>query len=166
MAIIVSDENLKKAALTDADAFLNVFFDAYNKATQGKINESTMFLLNGWQNSLMAYFIFRDEVMQGGFIQLIQNGYGSYIFHNPFAKVLKIFGAEELSKLVYKAREIYDANKTDLERETNDEEFHAMYEKYEKFDELEERFFEIEEECTEAIAFYVDSHIEDFAVIE
>lgn len=166
MAIQVSDEKLKKAAQIDADAFLKVFYDAYNSATKGDINSSTMSLLSGWQNSLMAYFIFREEVMQGGFIQLIQNGYGSYIFHNPFAKALKIFGADELSKLVYKAREIYDANKTELERETTEEEFHAMYEKYEGFDELEERFFEIEEDCTNAIAYYVDSHLEDFAEIK
>jgi hypothetical protein len=166
MAIQVSDEKLKKAAQVDADAFLKVFYDAYSSVTQGDINASTMSLLNGWQNSLMAYFIFREEVMQGGFIQLIQNGYGSYIFHNPFAKALKIFGADELSKIVYKAREIYDANKTDLERETTEEEFHAMYENYEGFDELEERFFEIEENCTNAIAYYVDSHLEDFAEIK
>ena len=124
-----------------------------------------MGLLNGWQHSLLAYHFFREEIMQGGFIQLIQNGYGNYIFRNPFAKSMKIFGAQELSKIVYKAMEIYDTNQNDLERETTDEEFTAMYEQYEAFDELEERFFEIEEDCTSIIASYVDNHIEDFAVI-
>ncbi|HEY5500113.1 MAG TPA: DMP19 family protein, partial [Bacteroidales bacterium] len=122
--------------------------------------------LNGWQHSLLSYHYFREELMQGGFVQLIQNGYGSYIFKNPFAKSLKIIGAEELSKIVYKAKEIYDKHQKDLERETTDEEFHAMYEQYENFADLEERFFEIEEECTSIIAYYVDQHIGDFAEIE
>lgn len=33
---------------------------------------------------------------------------------------------------------IYDAHREDLERERTDEEFMAMYEQYEAFDELEE----------------------------
>ena len=54
--------------------------------------------------------------MFGGFCQLIQNGYGGYIFDNPFAKVMRLWGAEEFSKLVYKAKKIYDANRKDLEK--------------------------------------------------
>ena len=37
---------------------------------------------------------------------------------------------------------IYDAHREDLERERTDEEFMAMYEQYEAFDELEEEFGE------------------------
>ena len=37
------------------------------------------------------------------------NDYGGYIFDNPFAKVMRLWGAEEFSKLVYKAKKIYDA---------------------------------------------------------
>jgi hypothetical protein len=101
----------------------------------------------------------------GGFVQLIQNGYGGYIFENPFAKAIKQFGATELAKLIYKAKEIYDKNKTALERETTDEEFNALYVEFEVFDELEERYFDIEEEQTSLIAAYVDEHIDEFAEI-
>jgi len=96
-------------------------------------------------------------------VQLIQNGYGSYIFDNPFAKALRLFGLTDLSKLVYKAKEVYDANRQELEKETNEEDFTAMYEQYEAFDELEESFFEIEEDCTNKIARYIDEHLSDFA---
>ena len=102
----------------------------------------------------------------GGFVQLIQNGYGAYIFGNPFAKAMKQFGAVELSRLIYKAKEIYDPNKKALERETTDEEFNALYVDFEAFDELEERYFDIEEEQTALLAAYVDEHISDFAEIE
>jgi hypothetical protein len=166
MSVKITGETLKKASQEGVDTFLSVFIDAYLNVTGNKLNSTTMPLLNGWQHSLLSYHYFREEVMQGGFVQLIQNGYGSYIFKNPFAKSLKIFGAEELSKIVYKAKEIYDKHQKDLERETTDEEFHAMYEQYEAFDDLEERFYEIEEDCTSVIAYYVDKHIEDFAEIE
>jgi len=165
MSVQIAAENLEKASKEGIDAFLSVFIDEYLKITENKLDAATMPLLNGWQHSLLAYHYFHDEVMQGGFVQLIQNGYGSYIFRNPFAKSMKIFGAEELSKIIYKAREIYDKHQNDLERETTEEEFHAMYEQYEGFDELEERFFEIEEDCTSIIAYYVDEHLSDFAEI-
>lgn len=44
---------------------------------------------------------------------------------------MRLWGAEEFSKLVYKAKKIYDANRVDLERERTEEEFMAMYEPYE-----------------------------------
>jgi hypothetical protein len=41
----------------------------------------------------------------------------------------------------------------------------AMYEQFEQFDELEEKYMEIEEEETSIIAAYVDENIEDFAEV-
>lgn len=42
----------------------------------------------------------------------------------------------------------------------------AMYENYEVFDDLEEEFFEMEEELTTLIASYVDEHLDLFAEIK
>ena len=67
--------------------------------------------------------------------------------------------------IIYKAKEIYDPNREELERETTDEEFAAMYVDFEKFDELEEKFFEIEEQQTAIIAAYVDENIGEFGSI-
>ena len=53
-----------------------------------------------------------------------------------------------------------------MERETTDEEFNALYVDFEAFDELEERYFDIEEEQTALLAAYVDENISDFAEIE
>ena len=66
---------------------------------------------------------------------------------------------------MYAARKIYDAHREDLERERTDEEFMAMYEQYEAFDELEDEFLEHEEEYTALVASYVDEHLELFAGI-
>ena len=51
------------------------------------------------------------------------------------------------------------------DRDRDDEEFMAMYEQYEVFDELEEQFMDMEELVTAQIAEYVDNNIEQFAEI-
>lgn len=163
--IKIKESDLISAGKEGMDEFLQVFTDAYLEAIDGELNEKTMSLLNGNQHTLLAYRFFTDEVREGGFVQLIQNGYGGYIFDNPFAKAIRLFGAKDLSKLLYRAKEIYDANKAELERETTEEEFNALYVDFEVFDDLEESYFDIEEEQTALIASYVDEHIADFAEI-
>jgi len=163
--IQIKNSDLAAAAEKGMDEFLEIIIYAYLDDIDGKLTSQSLTKLNGSQNTLLAWHFFTTEMRDGGFVQLIQNGYGGYIFENPFAKAIKQFGATELAKLIYKAKEIYDKNKSILERETTDEEFNALYVEFEVFDELEERFFDIEEEQTALIAAYVDEHISDFADI-
>ena len=102
----IKDAVLRQGAEEGMDEFIKVFTDKYLEVTGGVINAETMPLLNGYQHSLLGYHFFREEINEGGFIQLIQNGYGPYIFDNPFAKSMRLFGAKEFSKLVYKARKM------------------------------------------------------------
>ena len=163
--IETTDAALRKAAGEGMDTFIQVFTDRYKEVIGGELTAESMPLLTGEQHTLLAYQIFRHEVMDGGFCQLIQNGYGGYIFANPFAKVMRLWGVEDFGKLVYRAKKIYDAHREDLERERTDDEFMAMYEQYEAFDELEEEFLEKEEGITAMVASYVDEHLELFAKI-
>ncbi|MFV0545267.1 MAG: DMP19 family protein [Bacteroides sp.] len=163
--IEIQSSDLQTAGKLGMDEFIQVFTDKYKEVIKGSLTAESMPLLTGEQHSLLAYQIFRDELMIGGFCQLIQNGYGGYIFANPFAKVMRTWGANDFSKLVYKAKEIYDAHKADLEKERTDDEFMAMYEEYEAFDDLEEEFFEMEEQVTAIIATYVDDHLSLFGKI-
>ncbi|WP_101545208.1 DMP19 family protein [Bacteroides cutis] len=163
--IEVTDTALRQAANEGMDIFIQVFTNAYKKVIGGELTAVTMPLLTAEQHSLLAYQIFRDEVMDGGFCQLIQNGYGGYIFANPFAKVMRLWKIGDLSKLVYAAKKIYDGHREDLECERTDEEFMAMYEQYEVFDDLEDEFLEKEEEYTTLVANYVDEHLDLFAKI-
>jgi hypothetical protein len=163
--IQIKDAELAAEAAKGMDEFLQVFTDKYLAVLGGELTAENMSLLNGSQHTLLAYHFFTKEMREGGFVQLIQNGYGGYIFSNPFAKAIKQFGAIELSKLIYKAKEIYDPNKASLEKETTDEEFNALYVEFEVFDDLEEIYFDIEEKQTALIAAYVDEHIAEFAEI-
>lgn len=166
MEIKIKDETLAKAAGEGMDAFLEVFINAYLEPTGGEITAETLQNLTGEQITLLAYHVLHDEVMDGGFIQLIQNGYGPFIFDNPFAKAMRLWGLKDFSNVIYKAKRLYDANKEDLTRARTDEEFMAMYENYEAFDELDDYFVTEEEEITAQIAYYVDEHMDQFAVIE
>ena len=141
--IEIADAALRQGAEEGMDGFLQVFIDKYLEVTGGVINAETMPLLNGHQHTLLGYHFFREELNVGGFVQLIQNGYGPYIFDNPFVKAMRLFGLKEFSKLIYAAKKIYDANKADLEKDRDDDEFMAMYEQYEVFDDLEEEFMEM-----------------------
>lgn len=163
--ITLHDEELRQAATEGMDAFINLFTDRYLEAIGGNLTAETMPRLNAEQHTLLAYRILRDEVMEGGFVQLIHNGYGSYIFHNPFARALREWGLKDLSKLIYAARKIYDEHATELEKDRTDDEFMALYEQFEVFDELEETFIEEEEGFTGRIAVYVDEHLNNFAKI-
>jgi hypothetical protein len=163
--IKIADEALRMGAEEGMDGFLQVFIDKYLEVTGGVINAETMPLLNGHQHTLLGYHILREELNVGGFVQLIQNGYGPYIFDNPFAKAMRLFGLKDFSKLIYSAKKIYDENKADLEKERDDDEFMAMYEQYEVFDDLEEEFMDMEEFVTAKLAEYVDEHLEYFAEI-
>ena len=122
--------------------------------------------LNSDQITLLAYSILRDEVMDGGFVQLIHNGYGPFIFKNPFAKAMKQWGLRDLSKLIYNAHSLYVRYGAEIEKECTDEEFMALFEQYEEFDEMDDAFVENEEDWTNMVAVYIDDHIENFAVIE
>jgi hypothetical protein len=122
--IKISDEALRRGAEEGMDGFLQVFIDKYLEVTGGVINAETMPLLNGHQHTLLGYHFLREELNVGGFVQLIQNGYGPYIFDNPFAKAMRLFGLKEFSKLIYAAKKIYDENKADLEKERDDDEFY------------------------------------------
>lgn len=165
MKITVGENDLRLATGEGDSSFLRVFTDRYLEAVGGRIDVGTMPLLNGFQHTLLGYRIFCDEVVEGGFVQLIQNGYGPYIFLNPFAKAMRLFGAKEFSKLIEKAKKLYKAHRAELERERDDEGFMAMYEQYEAFDDLEEQFTEMEEEVTGQVARYVEEHLEQFAEI-
>ena len=164
--IRIKDARLQQAASEGMDAFVEVFVNAINEAIEGQLTTETMSELNSDQITLLAYSILRDEVMDGGFVQLIHNGYGPFIFKNPFAKAIKQWGLRDLSKLIYNAHSLYVKYGAEIEKECTDEEFMALFEQYEEFDEMDDSFVENEEDWTNMVAVYIDDHIENFAVIE
>ena len=162
----VKDSDLCNAASAGMDEFLKVFTDAIMESVGGELTVDTMAELNSDQITLLAYDILHNEVMDGGFVQLIYNGYGSFLFRNPFAKAIKGWGIDELASLVKKAGKLYFKYKDEIERDCTDDEFMAMLEQYPEFDDLDDLFVENEEMWTGMVACYVDEHIERFVTVE
>jgi hypothetical protein len=164
--VIVKDSALQQVALEGMDAFIRVFTDAIHNAIGGELTAENMPELNSDQITLLAWEILHDELMDGGFVQLIHNGLGNFIFKNPFAKALRLWGLRDLSKLIYDGHTLWLKYRDEIEKDCSEEEFMALFERYPEFDDLDDKFVENEESWTEDIAHYIDDHLEKFATIE
>lgn len=167
MVITIKDDMLKRAAEEGgAQGFLQAVTAAIREAVGGGITAEAMERISADQMTLLAFDVLKREVDEGGFIQLIHNGWGDFFFRNPFAKVLRIWGLRDLSKLVYEAARLYFRYGEELTAEMDDEEFMALYEAHPDFDELDDTFIDDGDKYVELIAAYVDEHIHDFVTIQ
>ena len=164
--VTIKDDVLRKAAGEGMDAFVSAFVQAIKEAIGGELTAATLGELNSDQITLLAWDVLHEEVMDGGFVQLIHNGYGPFIFKNPFAKAVKLWGMRELSKLVYDAHTLYVKYHEPLEKDCTDDEFMALFEQFPEFDDMDDEFVEKEEEWTEQIARYIDENIDRFAKVK
>ena len=164
--MIVSDNSLQQAALEGMDAFVGVFVDAIRNAIGGELTTETMAELNSDQITLLAWDMLHAEVMDGGFVQLIHNGLGPFIFKNPFAKAIRLWGLRDLSKMIYEVHTLWLKYREDIEQDCTDEEFMALFERFPEFDEYDDLFVESEEQWTDDIAHYIDDNLEKFATIK
>lgn len=165
LVVKIADGDLRNAAQEGMDAFVSVVVKSIAESVGGELNAESMQRLNAEQITLWGYSLLHNELMDGGFVQLIHNGYGPFFFDNPFAKAMRLWGLKEFSKLIYKAKDLYDESKEELTKDCSDEEFMALFERFPKFDDLDDEFVENEEKFTAEIALYVDEHIENFAII-
>ncbi|MBQ7635162.1 MAG: DMP19 family protein [Bacteroidaceae bacterium] len=167
MTITIKDDVLRCAAEQGGPAgFLEAVTKAVREAAGGEITAESMERLSTEQLTLWAFDVLRTEVEEGGFIQLIHNGWGDFFFRNPFAKMMRLWGLRELSKMVYEAAHLYRRYAAELTAEMDDDEFMALYESHPEFDELDDTFIDHVDAYVEAVATYVDAHLNDFVTIE
>ncbi len=121
---------------------------------------------NADQITLVAYLMFRKEMLEGGLLQLIYNGYGPFIFLNPFAKALRLWGLKEFAALLYDMRRVYEAQRSDIEgRDLSDEDFMALYEMHPEMERFDDDFIEAEPEISLEIANFVLQNRERFQIV-
>ena len=166
MKPVVKEESIIKAANEGMDEFINLIADALLESVGGSLDATTMQQLNADQLTVIAYIWMRNEVMDGGFVQLIHNGFGGFIFENPFARIIKSWGLKELGRLIYNVKKLYHEHGASIQADCTDEEFMELFEKYPAFDDYDDTFVENEEEWTSGMAYYIDEHLKDFITIE
>lgn len=164
--VIIKESDVIAAAHEGMDAFMQVFVDGIYAAIGGQLTAETMAELNSDQITLLAYSIMREEVMDGGMVQLIHNGYGGFIFLNPFDKALMEWGLTDLARVVKKGRRAYFKHRKEIEVECTDDEFMAMFERMPEFDDLDDDFVANEEQWTAMVACYIDENINVFAEVK
>lgn len=165
LTVTVSDAALRKAAEEGMDAFVKVFVDGILDAIGGQLTNENMARLNADQITLLGWSYLHEEVSDGGYVQLIHNGYGAFIFKNPFARMMREWGIQDLYAHLQRCKKWYTKYHEQIEQDMSDEEFMAIYEQMPEFDDFDDDFIVNEEKWTAQIAAYVDDHIADFATI-
>lgn len=166
MAIFqIKDETLKVAATEGMDSFVGTVVEAIKNGVGGELSADTMPKLNSDQITLLGYVMLRDELMDGGFVQLIHNGYGPFFFKNPFDLAIRQWGMIDLCRLMRRAKKLYQRHRAEIEKEMTDEEFMALYERMMEFDDFDDDFVSNEEQWTEMVAHYIDEHLDSFVEV-
>lgn len=142
------------------EAYIRTLTDAYLERIGGELTPETIGLLTADQLTLLAYRYLLDEVMQGGFIQLIQNGLGPFVLDGPFAMMMKKhWGLRDFGNFIYDVQHEYHRHRDELEADLDEEQFMALYEQQEAMNELGDDFLDdYQESVTPAIAQYVRDH--------
>ncbi|MBQ3780149.1 MAG: DMP19 family protein [Bacteroidaceae bacterium] len=146
------------------EAYIRTLTDAYLERIGGELTPETIGLLTADQLTLLAYRYLLDEVMQGGFIQLIQNGLGPFVLDGPFAMMMKKhWGLRDFGNFIYDVQHEYHRHRDELEADLDEEQFMALYEQQEAMNELGDDFLDdYQESVTPAIAQYVRDHESQF----
>ncbi len=156
----------------DGIAFIEWVTDGYLAAIGGGLTAENMDMLSAEQHAVLCYRYVLDEVMEGGFIQLIMNGYAPYVLEGPFPMVVKkqwgsVEGQEKVmkdfSKLLYEVKKEYHKHQEELSQDISDEDFMAMYEQLEELNELGDDFLdEHQEEVTPAVAKMIVENLDEY----
>jgi hypothetical protein len=166
MTVSIKDSELRKAANEGIDSFLNLVINKTRDVIGGELTADNMAQMSSNQITLMGYATLRDELMDGGFIQMIHNGYGPFFFRNPFDAAMRNWGVVDLCRLMRKAKKQYLRYREEIEKEMNDDEFMALYERVPAFEDLDDEFVTNEEKWSEMVAIYVDEHLMEFVEVE
>ena len=152
----------EKYETLDSIGFIEWVTDGYLAAVGGALTEENMEMLSAEQHAVLCYRYVLDEVMEGGFIQLIMNGYAPYVLEGPFPMVVKKeWGMKDFSKLLYEVKKEYHKHQEELSKDMDEDEFMAMYEQLEELNELGDDFLdEHQEEVSPAVAKMIVENLE------
>lgn len=158
-------EMIRMAELAPAQ-LIEAVTDSYLAAVGGALTAENMDKLTADQHSLLCYRYILDEVMEGGFIQLIMNGYAPYVLEGPFPMVVKKFWEmKEFSKFLYEVKRQFHLHQDELLKDMDDEEFMALYEQQEELNDLGDDFLdEYQEDVTPQVAKMIVNDLEKYII--
>ncbi len=151
-----------KAALTsgDDDALYELLVTPLHEELYKRQDFDFLDDLTHGQQILLSFDYIQAQVGQGGFIQLLQNGYVALLPNLP--EMLDEIDAEPMAQLIDDVLRVYVLNYEMLDKETTPEEFAKLYEEFKEFEILDERFAQLKPETIRLLLTYARKHIEEF----
>lgn len=161
----VSKEAIEAAGTEDWDFIYTVLEPYENAIEEAEDEEEILDQLSDDQHALLIYNALYGQVTNGGFLQLIHNGYGQFVFDPVFVEDLQRWSMNETATLLEKAMAIYEENKTLLEQERDLEQFSALYKQFTAFEPLDSKFYDIMDEEVKRFRNYIEAHLDSFVKI-
>jgi hypothetical protein len=116
--------------------------------------------LSPGQQALLAYDYVRMQVLQGGFIQFIQNGYIA-LLPDLIGQLYK-FQCPDMALVLDDVLKVYVLNRELLDKPTTVEEFAKLYDELKEFEIIDDRFTALNEATIDTLLAYATAHLNEF----
>jgi hypothetical protein len=155
--------------LLKAKKYTQVFLPLFITDDMYHNHREIMPKLNTSQQAFLTFYLMDESMLSGyncGFLQLIYNGYGKYVFEKSYAEIIKTWGAIKISEIVEKAKSLYEKHKDKVEKVKTKKELSCLCSEITDFEMLDHEYRLISSEETEKIKEYIENNINEFAIID
>lgn len=161
----ISGKNLAK--ITDDWDFLFAILDLYYDEMEKNGEKSVFSRINDHQAILLIFNDLYGQVTNGGFIQLIYNGYGFSVFESEFINLLESIGIAKIQNILERAKIFYEKYREKFENvnRENWDDFAELYKKCPEFEKLDEEFYEVMDAEVSILKNFVEKNLSDFVTI-
>ncbi len=157
----VKAEALEAAKLAgDDNALWDMFIQPLHEELYKRQDFNFLDDLSEGQQLLISYDYVQMQVLQGGFIQLIQNGYIGLLPAMP--GWLEVVGCHDMAKVIDNVLKVYVLNREALDKQTSVEEFARLYDEFQEFVTLDEEFHRLHPQVFSTLLQYAIHHTEEF----
>ena len=104
--------------------------------------------------------------IKSDFLQAIYDGYGEYIFEKPFSRIIKTWGAKEISRIIENAKSIYEKHKDRIKKVKTEKELFYLCSEITDFETLDGEYMMVSLEETKKIKEYIEDNISKFLINE
>lgn len=119
--------------------------------------------LSDGQQLLLSFDYVRNQVGQGGFIQLLVNGYAPLLLNMP--QWLGSTGADEMAQVIDDALKVYVLNINYFKPDISVEDFGKLYEELKEFEAIDKRYEALCPDTIHKIAQYITGHLSEYCQI-
>ncbi len=116
------------------------------------------------QHTLLALIYLDNEVQEGGFVQFLASGWGSYVFENPVADSLRRWRVKAVPKVLDKVRPLYLKYVEQIEQLAEDGmDMATLRQHFPDFEEWDAEYYDCADDDLKLVAEYVAAHPQLFS---